>query len=156
MKPRHGVCGTTPQESEELVEEEERPPSPTWEDKYFSSQDEVAALQSENEDLKRRLAEMDEDRLRVAEGDSDHRVSDLIKQVQELQVITQNMDPERELIMLKRAHEREVKRHTKYADRLRQEIEAAKQVSCCYYHSCILVTELHVETENGPIRKVPA
>lgn len=113
--------GATDEEEEE--EEEGETCTSSFEDKYHDALDEIISLTSENEDLKRRIVELEE------EGpDDEMRIEALIKENRELRVIGANLDVEGECRKVERKWERVVERCYVYEEGLVASLAKEREV----------------------------
>ncbi|ORY76276.1 P-loop containing nucleoside triphosphate hydrolase protein [Leucosporidium creatinivorum] len=101
---------------------------PTLAEKYLESQDEVAYLTSENQDLKRRIEELEGNHLqqtqdRATESDKDAEIARLMQANQEMLVVIKNADSESEMKRQEMRFRREVEKRLEIERRLREEVE---------------------------------
>lgn len=107
---------------------------PTLAEKLLEAQDEVAYLNSEKEDLKRRIAELEETHLsqtrdRATESEKDAEIARLVQANQELLVVLQNADAESEIKRQEMRFKRELEKRSEVERRLVAEVEYERSVS---------------------------
>ena len=106
---------------------------PSFEEKYLDAKDELEATKEENEDLRRRLAEFEEEHLSelrnvATESEKDARIARLVQANRELEVIAQNVSGESELKKQERKYERLLERCKVYEEGLEATLAKERQV----------------------------
>lgn len=106
---------------------------PSFEEKYLDAKDELEATKEENDDLKRRLAELEEEHLAelknvATESEKDARIAMLVQANRELEVIAQNVSVESELKKQERKYERMLERCKVYEEGLETNLAKERQV----------------------------
>ncbi|KAK4056426.1 Kinesin-like protein kip2 [Microbotryomycetes sp. JL221] len=115
-------------ETEISSQDNDNSPEPTLSEKLTEAQDEIDYLKSENNDLRLRVNELEQDKLLTLsalanESTKDAKIAQLVKDNQELLVVVKNQDHEGDMRRLETRFKREMEKRDEVEKRLRDEIE---------------------------------
>ncbi|KAM0789736.1 hypothetical protein ACM66B_006591 [Microbotryomycetes sp. NB124-2] len=128
LKPGRRSQHRGPETVSEEDEEDMTSSGASTSERLDEANDEIEYLKSENSDLKRRISELEQEKLQhlsdfANESSKDARIAQLVKENQEMLVVIKNQDNDAEMKRMEMRFKREIEKRVETERRLRDEVE---------------------------------
>lgn len=105
-----------------------------WEQRYHEAVEDKRMLEEEVGDLKLMIQEMEDERIESATKSSDDRIAELLKENQELKIISMNSDWEAQLKRAERKFENRIEQCMRYEASLETRLKEEQEVRSRFCH----------------------